>query len=59
MIGGIAHDAHLGGALTGILAAGTIDFQALTANTLLLGGVAVPIVLFFLFNKEITNFLRN
>ncbi len=58
MAGGIAHDAHLGGALMGIVVAGTIDFQALMANTYLLGIVVIPIVLFFVFNKEISSFIQ-
>jgi len=58
MIGGIAHDAHLGGALTGIVVAGTIDFQALAGNSLLLCAVVIPIVLFFIFNKQISFFLQ-
>jgi membrane associated rhomboid family serine protease len=58
MAGGIAHDAHLGGALAGILTAGTIDYQALTANPLLLGAVVIPIVLFFVFNRQIGYLLQ-
>ncbi len=58
MAGGIAHDAHLGGALTGILTAGTIDSNALKANTLLLGAVVIPIILFFVFNRQIGNLLQ-
>jgi membrane associated rhomboid family serine protease len=58
MIGGIAHDAHLGGALVGIITAGTIDFQALTDNIFLLGIVVIPIIMFFLFNKQITYILQ-
>jgi membrane associated rhomboid family serine protease len=56
--GGIAHDAHLGGALTGILTAGTIDFEAVAGNGLLLGAVVIPIVLFFVFNRQISLFLQ-
>jgi len=56
--GGIAHDAHLGGALTGIIAAGTIDFQVLTGNIILLCAVSIPILIFFIFNREITAFLH-
>ncbi|HNX22723.1 MAG TPA: rhomboid family intramembrane serine protease [Spirochaetota bacterium] len=58
MVGGIAHDAHLGGALTGILTAGTIDFEAVAGNGLLLGAVVIPIVLFFVFNRQISSFLQ-
>ena len=56
--GGVAHDAHLGGALCGIVITGIIDINALTANYLLLGAVVIPIVLFFLFNKRISYFLQ-
>jgi membrane associated rhomboid family serine protease len=58
MTGGIAHDAHLGGALTGVVAAGIIDFQALAGNPLLAGAVVIPILLFFVFNREISNLLQ-
>lgn len=52
--GGIAHDAHLGGALAGIISAAAIDFRALTGNPVLLGAVVIPIVLFFVFNRRIS-----
>ncbi len=58
MAEGIAHDAHLGGALIGIITAGTIDPQALTDNSFLLGAVVIPIVLFFVFNKQISSLLQ-
>jgi len=58
MIGGIAHDAHLGGALTGVLMAGTIEIRALTSNYILLGGVVIPIVLFFIFSRQIDTILE-
>lgn len=55
--GGIAHDAHLGGALAGIIAAGVIEPRALTDNALLFIAVAVPVLLFFVFNRQIAKFL--
>lgn len=58
MAGGIAHDAHLGGALTGIITAGTLDFRALTADYLFLGAVTVPIIIFFIFNRQISAILK-
>jgi len=58
MIGGIAHDAHLGGALTGIIVAGTIDYDALISNPFLLSVVVIPLILFFVFNKQV-NLLLN
>ena len=58
MAAGIAHDAHLGGALAGIITAGTIDPLALSGNSLLLGAVVIPIILFFVFNRQIGNFLQ-
>jgi membrane associated rhomboid family serine protease len=58
MAGGIAHDAHLGGALTGIIVAGTIDPQSLMGNPLLLIVVVIPIILFFVFNKQISSLLQ-
>lgn len=54
---GIAHDAHLGGALTGLITAAAIDFRAVTGNYFLLGAVAIPIVLFFVFNKRISSWI--
>jgi len=56
--GGIAHDAHLGGALAGILTAGIIDIRALTGNPLLLGIVVIPIVLFFVFNRQVSSWFQ-
>ncbi len=56
--GGIAHDAHLGGALTGILVAAIIDFHALAGNYFLLCVVVIPIFIFFVFNRQITVFLQ-
>jgi len=58
MNGGIAHDAHLGGALTGIIVAGTINFQVLISDYLLLCAVVIPLVLFFIFNRQISIFLK-
>lgn len=53
MPGGIAHDAHLGGSLAGIIAAGIVDFKSLTGNIPLLSAVVVPIIIFFIFNRRI------
>jgi len=57
MTEGIAHDAHLGGALTGIVVAGTIDSHALAGNPILAGAVVIPIVLFLVFNRQIGHLL--
>jgi len=58
MAGGIAHDAHLGGALAGIFTAGTIDPHALTSDYPLLAAAVIPILLFFVFNSKISAHLR-
>jgi membrane associated rhomboid family serine protease len=57
-VGGIAHDAHLGGALIGVIVAGIIDPRSLTENPLLVGAVMIPILLFFVFNKQISHLLQ-
>ncbi len=56
--GGIAHDAHLGGALAGVVIAAVIDFETVTRNPLLLAGVVIPVIVFFIFNREIEKLLK-
>ncbi|MBN1498757.1 MAG: rhomboid family intramembrane serine protease [Spirochaetes bacterium] len=58
MKGGIAHDAHLGGALTGAAVAATIDYQAVSENYFLLLIAVLPIILYFVFNRQIAGFLK-
>ena len=48
-IGNIGHDAHLGGALAGVLSAGLISPHSLIANPLLLGAIFIPAVVFIIF----------
>ncbi len=56
-IGNIGHDAHLGGALAGIAAAYFIFPESVTGNPLLLAGIIIPVVLFFVLKDKII-FLR-
>jgi len=51
--GNIGHDAHLGGALTGVILAGIIRPQALIENSILLAAVVIPTVFFLIFRKRI------
>ena len=50
--GGIGHDAHLGGSLAGILLAATINPYRVTSQPLLLAGILVPVIIFFILNKQ-------
>lgn len=48
-VGNIGHDAHLGGALTGILVTGMIKPLALMHNPLLLAGIVIPSIIFLIY----------
>ncbi|HPS57368.1 MAG TPA: rhomboid family intramembrane serine protease [Spirochaetota bacterium] len=50
--GGIGHDAHLGGSLAGIVLAATISPYRVTSQPLLLAGILVPVIIFFIINKQ-------
>lgn len=49
--GGIGHDAHLGGSIAGIILALTISPDRVTSQPLLLAGILVPVIIFFIMNK--------
>lgn len=49
--GGIGHDAHLGGSLAGIILALTISPDRVTSQPLLLAGILLPVIIFFIMNK--------
>ncbi len=57
--GRIGHDAHLGGALTGIIMVMTIKPEALFSNHILLLGILAPIVLFFIFKSPIESLIKS
>ncbi len=50
--GNIGHDAHLGGALTGVLMAGLIRPQSILQNPILASAIVIPAVLFLIFHKR-------
>lgn len=56
-VGNIGHDAHLGGALAGVAAAYFIFPESVTGNPLLLAGIVIPVVIFFILKDRI-NLLR-
>ncbi len=55
----IGHDAHLGGALTGILISAILFPDIVLVNYLLLAGIIMPTIIFFVFKNKIENFIRN
>lgn len=55
--GNIGHDAHLGGALSGIASAAIIDPASVTSQPVLLAAIVIPVVLFFVL-KNRTGFLK-
>ncbi len=57
--GNIGHDAHLGGALTGIVMAGTVRPEALMASPLLVTAIVVPSVLLIIFHDRIPGRTRS
>lgn len=54
----IGHDAHLGGALTGVLISVIIFPGIVLANYFLLAGLVVPTLVFFIFKNKIEGFIR-
>jgi len=56
-VGNIGHDAHLGGALSGIAVAYFIRPESVTGNPLLLAAIIIPVILFFILKDRI-GFLR-
>jgi len=48
-VGNIGHDAHLGGALTGVAVTGILYPNALAANYFLLAGISVPALIFLVY----------
>lgn len=55
--GNIGHDAHLGGAISGIAAAYLIFPVSVTGKPLLVAAIVIPVVLFFILKDKIS-FLR-
>lgn len=55
--GNIGHDAHLGGAISGIIMAGLIIPESVTSRPLLVAAITVPVILFFLLRNKVS-FLR-
>jgi membrane associated rhomboid family serine protease len=55
----IGHDAHLGGALTGIIISALIFPEIVLMNYILLAGLIIPTIIFFVFRNKIESFIRS
>ncbi len=55
--GNIGHDAHLGGAIAGIIAAAVINPYSVTSRPILVAAITIPVIIFFVLKDRIS-FLR-